>query len=227
MTDDPEPIAPGQWEVFFASQLSHEARGGWSGSAPFIDANYGAVENLQLHLILPMAFDSPEHAPTHYGLGDVEIGAKYRFVQETRCRPQVGVYPLLVVPTGAEARGLGGGRYQAFLPVWVQKSWGDDGREWTAYGGGGYWFNPGSHNRNWAHAGALLQKRVIDDLTLGAELFHKTPQQIGGGSATWINAGAIYDLSETYHLLFSAGHDVTGDSGFQTFVGVRFNFPSP
>jgi hypothetical protein len=41
------------------------------------------------------------------------------------------------LPTGNENRGLGAGHVRAFLPVWVQKSFG----EWTTYGGGGYWIN--------------------------------------------------------------------------------------
>src|SRR5262249_26037122 len=105
VTDDPEPVEPGHWEVFLASQLSHDP-GGWSGAAPFVDANYGAVENLQLHLLVPVAVSAPEHGPNHWGLGDSEVGAKFRFVQETENRPQVGVYPIVVLPTGDEAHGL-------------------------------------------------------------------------------------------------------------------------
>lgn len=137
VTDDPEPVEPGHWEVFLAAQPAHDPDA-WSGTAPFVDANYGAAENLQLHLIVPFAFDAPVHERNSYGYGDTEVGAKFRFVQEAELRPQVGVYPLLVLPTGDESRGLGGGRVQAFLPVWLQKSWGDPERPWTSYGGGGY-----------------------------------------------------------------------------------------
>ena len=47
--------------------------------------------------------------------------------------PQVGIFPLLEVPTAAQ-EGLGNGHATAFLPLWLQKSWG----KWTVYGGGGY-----------------------------------------------------------------------------------------
>jgi len=225
VTDDPEPVGPGQWEVFLASQPAHDP-GGWSGTAPFVDANYGAVENLQLHLIVPFAFDAPKHGRNSYGYGDTELGAKFRFVQEGELRPQVGVYPLVVLPTGNEARGLGGGRVQAFLRVWLQKSWGDPERQWTSYGGG-YWINPGSGNRDWWYVGALLQRRVSDWLTLGAEVFHKTAQETDANGSTWLNAGAIADLDETVHLLASAGHNVDGASGFQAYLGLRFNLAPP
>src|SRR5947208_2934500 len=47
---------------------------------------------------------------------------------------QVGTFPITILPTGAESRGLGAGHVRQFLPLWVQKSFGD----WTTYGGGGY-----------------------------------------------------------------------------------------
>src|SRR5262249_8874921 len=104
VTDGPEPVEPGHWEAFFASQLSHQP-GPWSGAAPFIDANYGAADDLQVHLVVPMAFDVPEHGARHYGYGDTEVGTKVRFIEETKRRPQVGVYPLVVIPTGYAKNG--------------------------------------------------------------------------------------------------------------------------
>src|SRR5262249_32758912 len=150
-----------------------------------------------------------------------------RFIEETKRRPQVGVYPLVVIPTGYAKNGLGAGRYQAFFPVWLQKSWGDEGREWTTYGGGGDLINPGHGKRNWGYVGALLQKRVADSLILGVEVFHQTQQEDERSDSTWLNGGGIYDLSDTYHLLLSAGHSVDGESGFRGFLGLRFNFEAP
>ena len=109
------------------------------------EVNYGAISNLQLHLIAPPEFSAPSGAATHYGYGDTELGVKYRFVQETTYCPQIGVFPLLEAPTGDEKTGLGTGHLQAFLPVWLQKSFG----QWLTYGGGGYWINPGTGNRDW------------------------------------------------------------------------------
>jgi len=41
---------------------------------------------------------------------------------------------------------------QAFLPVWMQKDVGD----WTVYGGGGYWINPGAGQKNWWFTGLAV-----------------------------------------------------------------------
>ena len=58
---------------------------------PAAEFNMGAAPNLQLHVIIPGAYLYPSDA---YGIGDIELGAKYRVVQEHGKRPQVGVFPL-------------------------------------------------------------------------------------------------------------------------------------
>ena len=105
---------------------------------------------------------------------------------------------------------VGAGRTDVFLPIWLQKSVG----KWTTYGGGGYWINPGADNRNWWFAGWLLQRQITEHFTLGAEIFHDTARQCGGSSDTVMNGGGIWDLSDRYHILFSAGHAVQGPSRF-------------
>ena len=53
--------------------------------------------------------------------------------------------------------------------------------------------------------GGLLQRQVTKQLALGVELFHQTPDTIGGPATTAFNGGGIYDFNDNYHLLFSAG----------------------
>jgi hypothetical protein len=86
----------------------------------------------------------------------------------------------LELPTGSSSRGLGTGHLQAFLPVWVQKSWGP----WTAYGGGDYWRNPGAGNKDYWLTGWLIQRDLSKSLTLGGEIYHTTPSVVDGESNT-------------------------------------------
>jgi hypothetical protein len=220
VTDDPEPVEYQHWEVYFASQLARDA-GGWSGTAPHLEVNYGVVPEVQLHLIAPFAFAAPNDKSSHFGYGDTELGLKFRFVDETPHVPQVGIFPLVELPTGDSASGLGGGETQVFLPLWLQKSWGAENRQWTTYGGGGYWINPGAGNRDWTLIGWLLQRQVADNLTIGTEAFHETARQAGGESDTAINAGGVLDISDTYHLLFSAGHTIMGPARFSAYLALQ------
>jgi len=219
ITDDPETVEFQHWEVYLASQVAHDS-GGWSGTAPHLEINYGAVPNVQLHLIAPLSFSAPKGARTEYGFGDLELGAKIRFTEETDHRPQVGIFPLIELPTGDSTRGLGNGKAQIFLPIWLQKSFG----KWTTYGGGGYWINQGVGNRNWFYAGWLVQRKITKQLTLGAEVFHETRKSDDEASNTKINAGGMFDVSDNWHVLFSAGHTVQGRSEFIGYLGLQYTF---
>jgi len=137
LTDDPEPVPFKHWEFYLFSTVD-ATRKSTNGTGPAFEFNVGALPNLQVHLVLPLAFTAPQDEPSAYGLGDMEFGLKYRFIQETDYRPMVGVFPLLEIPTGDANRGLGNGRAWGKLPIWLQKSWGP----WTTYGGGGYAINP-------------------------------------------------------------------------------------
>jgi hypothetical protein len=227
VTDDPEPVDLHHWEVYISSIYQH-VTGGSSGTLPHIEINNGAAPNMQLHIIMPAAFSVASGGPMEYGIGNIELGMKYRFIQEAKTTPMVGIFPLLEVPTGDAGRGLGTGHLQTFLPVWIQKSWG----AWTSYGGGGYWINPGAGNRNFWLVGWLLQKDLNKRWTLGGELFYTSPSVAGGRSQFNFNLGGQYNFDEGHHLLFSAGRSFSGDTDFMSYVGYQWTFgprehPSP
>jgi len=164
LTDDPEPVPFKHWEFYLFSTVDDRPHS-TSGTGTAFEFNVGALPNLQVHLVLPLAFTAPHGEPSAYGLGDMEFGLKYRFIQETDYRPMVGVFPLLEIPTGDANRGLGNGWAWCKLPIWLQKSWGP----WTTYGGGGYAINPAPEQRDYYFGGWLLQRDFGERLTLGGE----------------------------------------------------------
>lgn len=220
VTDDPEPVDYQHWEFYVAS-LDTKLGGDWSGTAPHFEINYGVVPDVQLHVIVPLAYDVPPAGSAHYGLGDIELGVKFRFLQETNYLLQVATFPLLEVPTGSIGDNLGNGHWQAFIPVWLQKSWGS----WTVYGGGGYGINSFSGSQNWGFVGAVVQKQVWSDLAIGAEVYHQTAYEDDfPNNGTAFNIGAVYDLSDQHHLLFSVGRSIDGPINFQCYVAYQFTF---
>jgi hypothetical protein len=224
VTDDPVPVDLGHWEVYGFTAGTH-VQDDTSGVLAGTEVNYGAAPNLQLHVIVPLAYDDPKFGSTQVGLGDVELGAKYRFITpgEKDWFPQVGIFPLIEVPSGNADRGLGQGRTRVFLPVWLQKDFGD----WTTYGGGGYWTNPGPGNKGYWFTGWLLQRQVTKQLALGAEVFHDTAMTVGGRDSAGFNLGGVYDFTEHYHLLFSAGrglHDARDTNEVSYYLALQKTF---
>jgi hypothetical protein len=213
VTDDPEPVEYRHWELYLASLVEHDTDG-WTGTSPHVEVNYGAVPDVQLHLIAPLAFAVPAGERARFGAGDTEIGVKWRFLQETQVVPQIGMFPLLEAPTGMAHRDLGNGAVQVFLPLWVQKSIG----RWTSYGGGGAWLNAAQGAQTWWYVGWQAQWQVVEPLAVGAEAFYETPKVPGGGAEARFNVGVVLDLSEHNHILVSGGRGFVGHNVFQGYL---------
>ncbi len=219
VTDDPEPVKYRHGELYISS-IYTESRDGKTGTLPHLEFNYGIIPDVQFHILVPFAFSHPDGGSTSYGLGDTELGLKYRFVQESEKIPQIGVFPLMHLPTGDSDRGLGSGYLSAFLPLWLQKSRGP----WTTYGGGGYWINPGADHKNYWQFGWLVQRDITKGFALGAEVFYYGKQADDGRDETGFNIGGIIDLNDNHHVLFSAGGDIAGDNRFFAYLGYQWTF---
>nr|WP_296634560.1 chromate transporter [Thiobacillus sp. SCN 63-57] len=193
MTDDPVPVDYRHSE-FYIFSTQDKARDGKNSAFPAFEFNYGVLPDTQLHIAVPFARSSPTDASSESGMGDVEIGVKYRFVQETGSSPQIGIFPMAELATGDSGKGLGNGRTWWRLPVWIQKGWG----EWTTYGGAGYVVNRAAGQNNYPFAGWLLQKDIGEKWTLGGEVFARGRDTVDGQATTLLNVGGVAGL-----LLFS------------------------
>jgi hypothetical protein len=187
LTDDPEPVPWHHYEAYLFTTVDH-VQGTSAWVLPAFEFNYGAAPNLQLHAVVPAAYAT---SPGAYGIGDVEVGSKYRFVKESAKRPEVGFFPLIELPTGNSSRGLGNGQLWAKLPVWVQKSKGP----WTTYGGVGYQINHAPGMKDSLFAGWLIQRQITKRLTLGAEVFHQEAQSVGSAAGNVHRCGRLLQLS--------------------------------
>jgi hypothetical protein len=222
VTDDPVPVEHGHWEIYgFSSAI--RARDGAGGTLFGLDMNYGAAANLHLHMLAALAFDAPVGGSSGVGVGDLEVGAKWRIVEAAAKDwwPHIAVYPLIAFPTGDMRRGLGAGHTRAFLPLWLQKDIG----AWTTYGGIGYGLNRGFGNRDYWFFGWQVQRQLTERFAVGIEGVHLTADTVDGPAATGFNLGGMYDLSASYHLLASAGRgvqNIAATDQFQYYVGIQW-----
>jgi hypothetical protein len=88
VSDDPEPT---DYEIYtFNSGTA--VRGDCAGASG-IDFNYGAAPDLQLTANVLMGFDSPASGESAFGLSNVELAAKYRFLHQDSFGLDVSVFP--------------------------------------------------------------------------------------------------------------------------------------
>jgi hypothetical protein len=193
VTDDPEPTDLGHFEIYaFAGGTA--TRDGTSGAGG-IDFNYGGAPDLQLTAVVPLEYESTGET----GIGNIELAAKVRFLHQDDFGWDVAVFPRIFLPG---ASGNVGDRHAAFLlPVWVGKDFGP----WSTFGGGGCALNNGDGAQDYCQIGWAVTREVTPKLHLGTEIYHQTADTRGGRATTGLGAGAVYDLSDHYHLMASIG----------------------
>ena len=202
-------------------------------TGPAFEFNWGALPNTQLHAVLSFGGIDPSNNPQYlpegagpsaYGLLDAELGVKYRLIPQSDRVPEIGVFPMIELPTGSAARGLGVGRTWYKLPLWIQKDFGP----WTTYGGGGYQVVSQAGYRNFRYAGWLLQRDLGEKWTVGAEAWYHGPEGVGTPqthSATMIDLGGYYYFRKpAFQLLFSVGHTVVGQPETYAYLGLYWTW---
>jgi hypothetical protein len=231
-TDDPEPVELGHYEFYmFAASDSTPVETDPTG--PAFEFNWGALPNTQLHAVVSFGGIDPSNnpqflpagaGPSAYGLLDTELGVKYRFIPQSDTVPEVGVFPMIELPTGSYARGLGVGKTWYKLPLWIQKDFGP----WTTYGGGGYQVVDQVGYRSFRYAGWLLQRDLSDKWTLGGEVWYHGPEGLATPqthSATMFDIGGYYYFRKpAFQLLFSVGHTVVGQSETYAYLGLYWTW---
>jgi hypothetical protein len=215
LTDDPDPVDLNHWEFYVFGQGEQTAEANFI-SGPAFEFNYGIAPNTQLHLVTPEANISTPGSGWTSGYGDTEIGIKYRLVEETDSRPEVGIFPVAELATGSGARELGNGKTWYRLPLWLQKSWGS----WTIDGGGGVALNSAPAERNQGFAGFLVQRDLGSYLTLGAEIFAQPADPTFGHATQIANAGGYLKFTKKFNLLFSLGRSISGKRYTVWYLGL-------
>jgi hypothetical protein len=215
VTDDPEPTAPQQWEMYagYAAEGNDEGR---EGALPFVEANWGARRNLQLSLTIPYGF-AEQDGGRERGFGDLELGVKLRFVPESRSRPQVAFYPLVTIPSGGASHHLGEGATAVFLPLWAQKNIGAI----SVYGGGGIWNRGGTAAARWGQTGIVVQATLGERVMVGGETYRVGAREPSEPPYTAVAIGAACAFSDRLRLLFSAGRSSRGAPHDTLYIAIE------
>jgi hypothetical protein len=225
VTDDAETTDDGHYEINLGSSFTHK-QGETGGTAFGVDANYGVTDHLEAHIFVPLAYDKVSGGSTHVGIGDVELGVKYHLADEGEWAdwlPAIAVEPTIDIPAGAESHNLGTGSVHAFIPVWMSKKW----DKLTVFGGGGFDINPGPNNRNWVLGGGGATYDIDENWTLGGEVLYTSSAAVGQKGGLGFNVGGVYNINDTYHVLFSVGRNFTNAekvNSFSSYIGLQITF---
>lgn len=196
VTDDPQPTDYQHYEVYFFD--GGTAVKGDTASEAGIDFNYGGAPNLQLTAVIPVEFDNPAGADSTYGLGNIQLAAKYRFLHAEDIGWDVSVFPRVFLPSTHTA---GDRDTSVLVPIWAERDWG----RWSTFGGGGCALNHGGDATNYCLLGWVLTRKVTESLELGAEVYYQGADARGAKASTGLGAGLTYDLTEHLHLMGSIG----------------------
>ncbi len=234
-TDDPEPVDFHHYE-FYAFGNADGTGVEMDTAGPAVEFNWGILPNTQFHIVVPAVAIVPSNTPKYFpsgvgpnafGMGDIEIGVKYRYVKETKHRPMIGTFTMLEVPTGNSNQGLGVGKVWAKLPVWLQKSFGP----WTTYGGAGEQLVPQTGYKNFTYGGWLLQRDLGKKWTLGSEVFSHGGEGIGTPqikASTLVDFGGYYYIRNPgFQILFCYGHAVAGVPETYAYLGLYWTWGGP
>ena len=115
------------------------------------------------------------------------------------------------------------------MPLWLQKSWGPDGAQWTTYGGAGYAVVPQDGYKNYPFAGWLVQRQLNKKWTLGAELFGHGAEgeaALSTHASTLLDLGGIYEFRDGFDLLFTAGRSIYGQPETYTYLALYWTWNS-
>lgn len=232
ITDDSETPGRGGWEINISHNIER-TRDEFRMFSPLIDINYGLLENDQWKIEFPIVFVDPDAADERWGVGDIEVGWKYRFWDEEDRGIMASVYPQLLIPTGDQGgvvpggpdqAALGGGFTELFLPVEIGKHFCDDKLFVYAEVGYNIVFDQAGSNE-WFY-GVALQWEHTDRLELLFEVGGIAIEERGEPDHAFFNTGWKYALNDRWSFIGSAGRSFrrrrSGAPDLLTFVGFQF-----
>jgi hypothetical protein len=223
ITDDPETPGNGHWEINLG-WTDQRTPGTTLMGLPLLDANYGIGDDFQLTYETPWAVVRDANG-THEGLGDTQLGAKWRFYNAGEHGWEASVFPqvtFLNPGSHADRRGLADADTTLLLPFEAEKNFGPVRVDVEA----GHGFSSKSGADSWM-GGIVFGHQIARGWELDAETHVNASNEMD--RSEWIiNFGAQVDLSEHVTLLMSLGRDVRNELGprasLLSYLGLQFRF---
>lgn len=212
ITDDPGVVDLHKFEINTSINptITHQTQ----LAIPYIDANYGIANHLQLKVEFPYLFTFEKNKQTTGSFGDVLIGLKVKFFDEEKYFLSAGTYPQITI-TGNEKGFL--------VPLLLEKTFGhfligeDIGIFW------------GQNNNCTLNNGILLGYKVSTKFEVMGEYFLEKEVNPSNTVDGYTNYGFRYALTSHVNLMGSFGTQIVTSAGndrqyFFSWVGLQTDF---
>jgi hypothetical protein len=224
-TNDPETPGRNGFEVNLSNNL-RLTRNEFTQHLPLLDINYGHVENVQWKISIPVLQVDPDPGVGHWGVGDVQLGWKYRFLEEEEHGFMASLYPQPLLPTGNVELGLGDGHFELFLPMSVGKHFWKDQLFVYAEAGHNIVFEDTSQD-TWFF-GVASEWKLTEKLELVGEIADVVVSQSGGCDELFFNLGFNYQCAKHVALQTAFGRSFGDEGGglpyFTSYVGLQITW---
>ncbi len=225
--DDADPVEVGQFEL--------EAGAAWSrgsgckhGDLPFgltyggfRNAEIGAGFGVQSEIRTERQEHGGETRKRNRGLGDLTMGAKWRFLESCPLGARHALVPSVKVPTADEDRELGSGRADYDL-TWIASR--AIGGKAGAHLNLGY-SRIGGPDDDAFHYGAALDYQITETVQWAGEVFAETTRAGDSDTAAQVSSGVRWNPAASLMLDAAGGTKVTGEApDFTATVGLTWTF---
>jgi len=223
LTDDPEPTEQGHWEINLATTATLRGHT-WTDNLPLLDASYGLLDAVEVSFDLPFVLGDGAGHGSHGGIGDADIGTKWRFMKQDKDGITAAIGPDFAfnVSSSAAHHGLVPKGWGLLVPLEVERElgggntvFGEFGYRWNEYGGNGL------------SGGVAMEHEFSKTFSLMGEM-HLESGPAFRNSELVANAGFLWKTSEHTALLGSIGRGLTEGSQPMPkvlgYLAVQFTF---
>jgi hypothetical protein len=212
ITDDPGTVDYKKWEI--NTSINSTVTNQVQLAVPYVDANYGLLQNLQLKAEMPYLINFQKQTNTTSDFGSLLLGLKFRFLNEDKNFIAAGIYPQWVIT----------GNQKGFLfPVLFEKNMGKFviGEDIGIF--------LGQHNYDYLQNGIVGGYKVSKKLQLLGEYFITRNYQPDFAVNGYMNYGFRYTFNDTFTLMGSFGTQTNTAANeqrqyFFSFLGLQTDF---
>ncbi len=221
-TDDPGVAPLGRAEVTIGGEYEQTQDERFI-EGPLVLVDYGIAKNVEITTGVPMVTLDKEGAEARTGLGDIELAAKWRFLQQENHGVSAAFNPEVFLdnPTSSEQRGLvpTGNQYRFTSQV---------GRRFgKLYVGAEFvYLLQGTNPEEWEY-GIATGYSLTEKLELLGEIHGSAESGFDDEDLTF-TVGTEYEIAKVVALLFSVGRSLressSGEPELLSFVGLELLF---